>query len=176
MAFSPQQLSDLEEIKVLKHRYFRGLDTANGDLLGDLFTDDVSCSFNGGSYKVSLTGRATLLEFLANSFHSGAVAMHIGVMPEITFTGTNTAVGAWYLQDLFIDLEKDVQTFGTAIYADEYLKENNRWKICSTRYDRIIEILSKFSAKDSEIRSHFLANVGRKPHERTDVSDVIQWS
>ena len=31
MGYSLQQLSDLEEIKVLKHRYFRGIDTADWD-------------------------------------------------------------------------------------------------------------------------------------------------
>ena len=33
MTFSLQQLSDIEEIKVLKHRYFRGIDTGDAALL-----------------------------------------------------------------------------------------------------------------------------------------------
>ena len=37
---------------------------------------------------VKLTGAEAMMEFLANSFHSGALAMHHGHMPEITFTGT----------------------------------------------------------------------------------------
>ena len=31
MAYTLQQLSDLEDIRTLKHRYFRGIDTADSD-------------------------------------------------------------------------------------------------------------------------------------------------
>ena len=33
MAYTLQQLSDIEEIRLLKHRYFRGIDTADTALL-----------------------------------------------------------------------------------------------------------------------------------------------
>ena len=42
MPFTLQQLSDIEEIKILKHRYFRGIDTADMALLAGLFTEDVA--------------------------------------------------------------------------------------------------------------------------------------
>ena len=91
MAYTLKQLSDLEDIRTLKHRYFRAIDTANMELLSGLFTDDVDVEYRGGGYRVKLSGRDNMLEFLANSFHSGAVAMHHGHMPEITLTGADTA-------------------------------------------------------------------------------------
>jgi len=175
MAFTLQQLSDMAEIKVVKHRYFRGIDTGDAALLAGLFTEDVAVTYNGGTYKVSLSGRAAMLEFLANSFHSGAAAMHIGLMPDITITGDNTATGIWYLQDVFIDLEKDDHTFGTAIYTDRYVREGGVWKIAATYYDRVIEVLTPFSAMGGRVSVQRLASIGRKPDERTDISHLIQW-
>lgn len=175
MPYTLQHLSDIEDIKVLKHRYFRGIDTADSALLADIFVEDIACTYNGGTYKVSLKGRAAMLEFLANSFHSGAAAMHIGIMPEVTITGDNTAKGIWYLQDVFIDLEKDAHTFGTAIYTDTYRREGGQWKIETTYYDRVIEVMTRFSTMGGKVSVQRLAQTGRKPDERTDISHLIAW-
>lgn len=175
MPFTLQQLSDLEEIKILKHRYFRAIDTGDWDLFDTLFTDDVACTYNGGTYKVSFKGAAAMGEFMRNSFHSGAAAMHHGHMPEITITGDNSASGIWYLEDVFIDIEKDDHTFGTAIYTDTYRREGGVWKIATTHYDRVIEVLSKFSKAGGRLTVQRLATTGRTPEERTDISHLITW-
>jgi hypothetical protein len=175
MAYTLQQLSDFEDIRTLKHRYFRGIDTADIALLDGLFTDDIVVDYNGGNYRVRLQGRADMLEFLANSFHSGAVAMHHGHMPEITLTGEDSADGVWYLEDIFISLEKMNHTVGSAIYKDSYRRQDGGWKIARTAYDRIIEVVRPLHPEE-QITSHYLANVGRKPHERTDISRLIHWA
>lgn len=174
MAYSLQQLSDFEEIRTLKHRYFRGIDTADFALLEGLFADDIVVDYQGGNYRVKLQGRADMLEFLANSFHSDAVAMHLGHMPEITMTGENSADGIWYLQDIFISLEKMNHTIGTAIYKDSYRRQDDGWKIARTTYERVIEVVRPLDPA-AEITSHYLAKVGRKRHERTDISRMIVW-
>ena len=175
MAFTLQQLSDMEEIKILKHRYFRGIDTANMELLGTLFTQDISCTYNGGTYRVSFAGYEAMMEFLANSFHSGALAMHHGHMPEITITGDNSAKGIWYLEDVFINLEDDTHTFGTAIYTDTYRREGGVWKIATTYYDRVIEVITPFAQTQGRVTVQRLATMGRKPEERSDISHLITW-
>lgn len=175
MAYTLQQLSDLEDIRTLKYRYYRGIDTADMTLLETLFTDDVQVDYRGGGYRVTLSGKANMLEFLANSFHSGAVAMHHGHMPEITLTGENTATGIWYLEDIFISVEAKSHTIGTAIYKDEYRRENGVWKIARTEYDRVIELVWPLDPA-IKVTSHYLAKVGRKPEERTDNSRFITWN
>jgi len=174
MTYTLQQLSDLEDVRTLKHRYFRGIDTADASLLGTLFTADVSVDYRGGNYRVSLQGRDDMLEFLANSFHSGAIAMHHGHMPEITLTGANSAEGLWYLEDIFINLEQKTHTIGSAIYRDHYRREGDRWLIARTEYDRVFEMIRPL-AEDAEITAHHLAKVGRKPEERGDVGHLISW-
>lgn len=174
MAYTLQQLSDMEDIRMLKHRYFRGIDTADMALLAPLFTDDISVDYRGGSYRVQLSGRDNMLEFLANSFHSGAVAMHHGHMPEITLTGDDTAEGVWYLEDIFIDTERQLHTIGSAIYRDGYRREDGVWRMARTEYDRVFELVSPLDPK-AQVTCHHLATAGRKPEERADISHFIQW-
>lgn len=174
MAYTLQQLTDLEDIKVTKHRYFRGIDTADMALLEPLFTDDIVVDYRGGGYRVSLQGKADMMEFLATSFNSDALAMHHGHMPEITLTGDDTAEGIWYLEDIFINLEAETHSYGSAIYKDIYRREDNRWKIARTEYDRVIEVVLPL-AESAQYTSHLLARTGRKPEERTDISRMIVW-
>ena len=175
MAYTLQQLSDLEDIRTLKHRYFRGIDTADMALLKDLFTDDVTVDYRGGTYRVKLSGKADMLEFLANSFHSDAMAMHHGHMPDITLRGDDRAEGLWYLEDIFIDVAARTETAGSAIYRDTYVRDGDRWKIATTEYDRVIELTRPLAA-EAKVTAQYLAKVGRKPHERTDVGHLIQWA
>jgi hypothetical protein len=174
MAYTLAQLSDFEDIRTLKYRYFRGIDTADMALLAGLFTADLAVEYRGGTYKVALEGSANMLEFLANSFHSGAVAMHHGHMPEITLTGPDSATGIWYLEDIFISAEQRTYTMGSAIYHDEYRRENGGWKIARTEYDRVIELIRPLGP-DEQITAHYLAKVGRQPHERADIGHLISF-
>lgn len=174
MAYSLQQLSDLEDIRTLKHRYFRGIDTADMPLLSTLFTEDLTVDYRGGTYRVQLEGRENMIEFLANSFNSNSIAMHHGHMPEITLTGEDAAKGIWYLEDIFISLDVRTHTIGSAIYRDQYRRENGAWKIARTEYDRVFEMIRPL-AEDAQITSHHLATAGRKPEELKDISHLIQW-
>ena len=175
MAHTLQQLSDMEDIRTLKHRYFRGIDTADGALLAELFTADVVVDYRGGNYRVALSGRDNMLDFLANSFHSDAVAMHHGHMPEITLAGPNSATGIWYLEDIFINLQDRTHTVGSAIYRDSYRREGDRWLIERTEYDRVFEMIRPLGP-EAQITAHHLAKAGRKPEERGDIGHLISWA
>jgi hypothetical protein len=174
MAYTLQQLSDMEDIKIVKHRYFRGIDTADMKLLSGLFTQDVTVIYRGGGYRVELAGHADMMVFLESSFHAAALAMHHGHMPEITITGEDEAEGIWYLEDIFIDLVRQDHTYGTAIYHDRYRREGGVWKIAHTEYDRIMEVVQPIDA-NAKITVHHLAKTGLKPELRADISHMIQW-
>ena len=174
MAYSNQELSDFEDIRTLKHRYFRAIDTIDLPLLDTLFTEDVTVDYRGGRYRVQLSGKSDMIDFLANSFHSGLAAMHYGHMPEITLTGEHTADGLWYLEHVMIGLERKTFGCGSAIYRDRYRRENGMWKIAHTEYDSIVEVV--WPLGEERITAHYLGTAGRKPHERTDISHLIQWT
>lgn len=175
MAYTLQQLSDLEDIRTLKHRYFRSIDTANLKELSNMFTDDITVEYHGGTYLVKVNGRENMVEYLANSFNANVVAVHQGHMPEIKLTGEDTAEGSWYLEDLFIDLGSRRRTIGTAIYYDTYRRENGEWKISSTRYERVVELVDK-CPEDVQLASHYLGKHGRKLEDCGDVSKMITWT
>ena len=174
MPYTLQQLSDLEEIRTVKHRYFRSIDTADEAVLRTLFTDDVKVEYRGGEYLVRLEGAEPMIDFLMNSFNADAVAMHHGHMPDISFTGEDTAEGIWYLEDIYISLERKDHTIGSAIYKDWYRRVDGVWKMERTEYDRIMEIVEPLRP-ELNITNHYLAKVGRKREDTGDVSHLITW-
>jgi len=175
MPYTLQQLSDLEDIRVLKHRYFRAIDTADAELFAPMFTDDIKVEYRGGDYLVRLTGREAMLEFLLNSFHSETAGMHHGHMPEIEFVNDDEATGIWYLEDIFIQLEWKTITIGSAIYRDVYRRVDGMWKIAETEYDRIMEVVEPLRP-GMKLTAHYLAKHGRQQHERGDISHLITWT
>lgn len=156
-----RMLKDIEEIKRLKYRYFRCIDTANLDELAGLLTDDVTAHYQGGSYTISLQGRAQLLEMVGEAFHADAVAQHNGHHPEIDFVSDSEAKGTWYLQDVFMDFRRMVTTRGTSLYRDDYVKVDGQWKIRHTGYERLYEIVEPIDSKPNLV-AHYLAQHGRK--------------
>lgn len=175
MAYTLQQLSDLEDIKIMKHRYFRAIDTNDVALLASVLAEDVVVDYRGGTYRVTLHGRDDMIEFVSSALNSGTAAMHHGNMPEITLDSDDRASGVWYLHDIVINLESRDHTMGSAIYRDEYRRIDGRWQITRTEYDRVIEFIRPLAA-DGNVSAHRLAEIGRKPHERSDISHLIRWT
>lgn len=131
-------LEAIELIKQLKGRYFRFLDTRDLDNMETVFTADAKAYFKGGDYEFSLTGWPQLREFYEQSFTPTRFGMHHGHHPEITVKG-DQATGLWYLQDIFINLENNTTLRGSAIYEDQYVKQEGDWKIAYTGYQRLFE-------------------------------------
>ena len=57
-----QKLIDIEEIKNLKHRYFRAIDMADFDLLDNVFSQDITIDYRGGTYRWESEGKETIKE------------------------------------------------------------------------------------------------------------------
>jgi hypothetical protein len=174
MKYSLQQLSDLEEIKQLKHRYFRCIDTGNEAELATLFTEDVTIDLRGGGYRLQAQGRANMVDFIASSFNSDVIAQHHGHSPEIAFTGDDSATGLWYLEDRFINPERGTDTIGTALYRDRYVREDGLWKIAASEYDRVFEMELPIDP-GAKVTAHLLSRTGRPPERRIDISPWLEW-
>ena len=143
-AESMAELADIEAIKQLKHAYFRLLDSKEFELLGGLFTDDATTSYESGKY--SHKGREEVVSFLSTSLGDRSIVHeHLGHHPEITLTGDTTAAGKWYLHDRVMVPSVDFELGGTAIYTDEYVKVNGAWRIRHTGYVRVYEEQRKHS-------------------------------
>jgi|GWRWMinimDraft_5_1066013.scaffolds.fasta_scaffold09879_2 SnoaL-like domain len=174
MSFTLRQLSDLEEIRQLKHRYFRCIDTGNETELATVFTDDVTIDLRGGGYRLQVKGRENMVAFIASTFNSDIIAQHHGHSPEIRFTGADTARGTWYLEDRFINPARNEDTIGTALYHDQYVRTPDGWKVQHSEYDRVYEIVSPVDP-GMDIRTHMLSETGRNAEQRVDTTQWLKW-
>lgn len=155
------QLEDIEQIKRLKYAYCRCIDTANVAELKGLFTEDASVRYQGGSYLFEAQGRDKILEAIGFAFHSQAIAFHHVNHPEIDVTSPTEATGTWYLKDWFLDLKHKIITDGSALYKDNYVKQNGKWLIKRATYTRIFEIVTPVTDAPN-ITAHYLAQHGKK--------------
>lgn len=174
MTWTLQQLSDLEDIRQLKARYFRCIDTGNETELATLFTEDVDVDLKGGGYRLRVQGRAEMIDFIGSSFNSDIVAMHHGHTPEIGFNGPDQARGTWYLQDRFIDPVRGTDTVGSSLYHDTYRRTGEGWKIAASEYERVYEEVSPIRP-DATLTAHLLARTGRPPEKRVDTARWLTW-
>jgi len=133
-----QQLIAVEEIKQLKARYFRLLDTKRWEEWGQVFTTDVRMEVPEAA--VELDGRAAVVDNVSAAL-AGTQTVHHGHMPEIEITGPDTARGTWAMYD-FVEWPPDadgnrVGLNGYGHYFEEYRVEDGAWRIARTRLVRI---------------------------------------
>ncbi|MAI79447.1 MAG: hypothetical protein CL917_10935 [Deltaproteobacteria bacterium] len=162
-----QHLMDIEAIKQVKHAYFRCIDTANFQELEGLFHEDVLVHFVGGNYEWKLQGRDEYLSSIKAAFNRESIGHHNGHHPEIQVLSETEATGIWYLSDNMWVFNFDFFTTGTAIYWDRYVKENGRWLIRETRYERIYEI-NEGLEKQPSLSTHYLSRHGTPVDQRKD--------
>ena len=130
----PQRLADLEEIKQLKARYFRLMDTKQWKEWGDVFTEDCSMQ-NGPPGEEPVQGRAAIVDYVRASIEA-VVTVHHGHMPEITFHGEDSASGVWAMFDQLRGPGFEVDGWGH--YHDDYRRcADGRWRIARTRLTRL---------------------------------------
>jgi uncharacterized protein (TIGR02246 family) len=129
------EMDDIEEIKKLKARYFRALDSKDWELYSSVFAEDVVVDLRrAGSEQIC--GRAA---FVAHARGLKIVqSVHQGHMPEIDLTGPTTATGIWALEDYNI-WEDGTQNHGWGHYLETYEKQGERWyiKTMSLSYLRV---------------------------------------
>lgn len=140
-----QTLLDIEEIKQLKARYFRGIDTANLDLLRTVLTEDVQIRFDSPTYQIEVNSMGNAMDFYRNAFTNRRFGMHHGHTPEIKVNG-DTATGTWYLHDIFINLDEQTLLTGSALYEDTYIKVNGSWRVQRTGYKRLLEMIEPLTS------------------------------
>jgi hypothetical protein len=132
-------MGDVDDIKQVKYRYLRALDTKNWDEFEATLTEDVI-----GDYGESVgaehhfTDRASLVEFMRTSMPANVITEHRVTHPEITVDG-DAATATWYLQDRVIVADFNFMLIGAAFYHDQYRRTSDGWKICATGYDRTYE-------------------------------------
>jgi uncharacterized protein (TIGR02246 family) len=131
-----ETLVTIEEIKQLKARYFRLMDTKQWDAWADVFTEDVTMWVGDGP-GYTFTGRDSAVAQISGML-AGAVTTHHGHMPEIEITGPDTARGVWAMFDYVQSSEPAFSLQGYGHYHEQYRRgDDGRWRISDLRLERL---------------------------------------
>jgi SnoaL-like domain len=137
-AHSVADLLEIHAIEELKYRYARCLDLKQWDELRTLFADDAVCDYSGGKYHQE--GADAIVEWIKNGMGAETfLSSHKMHHPEITITGSHTAVGIWALDDRVIMSDLKLAVRGASFYDDRYVKLDGEWKFAYTSYRRVYE-------------------------------------
>lgn len=102
----------------MKYRYARGIDTAYKEALLDLFMENATIRYQGGTYEFQASGRDEIVTARVSAFHKNAAGQHMVHHPVITFEDATNAKGEWTLHDVFYDLDTRLVEFIDPISLD----------------------------------------------------------
>lgn len=144
-----ERLSAIEEIKQVKARYFRGVDTADTELVRGILADDCVLDYMGcctdpatgrdffPAMNVVMRGSASWSsEGLAKA---GIVSVHQGHNCEVRLTSDTTASAVWSMTDrMFMPPGAPISHMtGYGHYHETYEKVGGSWKIKTMRITRL---------------------------------------
>jgi SnoaL-like domain len=135
----------IEEIKRLKARYFRLLDTKRWSELAELFTPDAR--FEGPTPTVNYESGPQAFVASVRALFDGAISCHQGYLPEIEILSEDTAHGIWAMHD---DVEFPTPRIdgdwvgctgysGYGYYEETYRRCGGSWRISSRKLTRLRE-------------------------------------
>jgi hypothetical protein len=138
----------VEEIKQLKARYFRGVDTGDGALVRSVLAEDCELDYRGccvdpasghdyfPALSIVMRGRESYTDDGLRG--AGIVSAHYGPNCEITLTGENSATGIWSMTDRLIMQPGApyAQLLGHGHYHETYERIGGAWFIKTLRIIR----------------------------------------
>ena len=141
----------IEEIKRLKARYFRFMDTGDWDAFGLLFTQDAHFDVRGAleekpdlsTLGETIRGRAAIVDYVRSGI-SVLTSAHYGHMPEIEILSEDSATGIWALDDILRPPAGGPFTLfrGHGHYHERYSHIDGRWHIADLRITRLMVEMS----------------------------------
>ncbi|MEW9855194.1 nuclear transport factor 2 family protein [Novosphingobium sp. M1R2S20] len=143
-----QKLAAVEAIKLLKARYFRGVDTGDGALVRSVLAEDCVLDYTD-CFVDPLTGHdhfpALSMVMRGRTAYSGnglaeigVVSAHYGPNCEIEIENTTSAHGIWSMSDRLIMPEGGPvrELLGHGHYHETYVKVEDNWYIKTLRLVR----------------------------------------
>jgi hypothetical protein len=137
-----ERLVALEEIKQLRAKYWRTLDTKQWEAWGSVFTEDCTLKYDSGvstgggdpQTNPTVSTRKGMVESVRTGLHQ-AVTVHMGHFPEIEFISDSEAKGIWPMEDI---VEHGTSwMIGHGHYHDTYRKVDGKWLISSVHLTRL---------------------------------------
>ena len=140
------RLVAIEEIKQLKARYFRSIDTKSFDELRTVFAPDAVFDFSQAVYDpvVGLPEGSTApdpVEGLENIVEAVSEALkiaqsaHHGHVPEIEILSETEATGIWPMEDIVLNGDFEFRGYGH--YREKYINIDGSWRILHSKITRL---------------------------------------
>ena len=130
-----------EEIKALKARYCRFLDTKDWTGLAALFVEDATLDVAQDTGNPPLAGREAIIGQIRFAVDDAATSHQVHT-PEIAFEAADRATGVWAMQDRVVwptgksPLPGVVSITGYGQYHETYSRTVEGWQFASIRLTR----------------------------------------
>jgi hypothetical protein len=134
-----ERLVAVEEIKKLKARYFRCMDTKQWSGWEEVFTTDAVMDVSEEGEAVDqhiVKGRDKIIPFVSGVLE-GVVTVHHGHMPEIEITSESSARGIWSMEDKLRWPNGKTTLHGYGHYHETYEKVGGAWRIKTLKLTRL---------------------------------------
>jgi hypothetical protein len=146
------RLLAIEEIRELKARYFRCMDTKDWEGLATIFahdaTFDATDSIRDGSSPDTAhqklpdwhySGGKAIFEFIKGVV-TPLVTVHHGHVPEVKILSATTAEAVWPMEDRVREIQDGVvvrEFHGFGHYWETYVRANGQWRIKTSKITRL---------------------------------------
>lgn len=147
------KLLAIEEIKQLKARYFRNLDTKNWGELGTAFAEDAifdTRAANSTRHPVTrewtpplsgdervFRGRQVIVDMIRTSV-GNLYTVHHGHVPEIAILSATEARAVWPMQDILRYAEGTPLSASSGHYKESYEKDGSEWRIKTSVLSKLL--------------------------------------
>lgn len=138
-----QQLRDIEEIRVLKHRYMRCIDLKLWDDVGDALAPHATFGTGTSAFgkPVEISGGAEIVAFLRARLGPAVLTEHTVSQPEIVVDG-DEATGVWAHRERMLATAHRMVISGTGFCEERYERgADRRWRITQICYVRNYEVI-----------------------------------
>jgi hypothetical protein len=139
-----EYLVAIEEIKQLKARYFRCMDTKDWEGFADVFAPDAVMDMSGemrdaATRDEGVTRGASEIAAFVRGVVGNVETVHHGHMPEIEITSSSAARGTWAMEDMLRwPAGAPLRTLhGYGHYHETYEKVDGRWRIKTVTLTRL---------------------------------------
>jgi hypothetical protein len=161
-----EEILAVEEIKQLKARYFRCLDTKDWNGYRAVFAPDARIDSSWAFTPIDYTGKPRIIDGVApppptpewdwhdpvrfvenlSELLENVTTVHHGHMPEIKLTSPTTATGIWAMEDKLLypkvpsssDPQNSIREMhGYGHYTETYERGPEGWRIKSLRLTRV---------------------------------------
>jgi hypothetical protein len=132
-----ERLEAIEDIKMLKARYFRCMDTKDWDGFAEVFTADAVMDMTSEGAGVTV-GNHDIAAFVQGAI-GDVTTVHHGHTPEIEIASPTTATGIWAMEDKlrWPDGAPMGSMHGYGHYHETYERVSGQWRIKTLRLSRL---------------------------------------